>query len=193
MFDHLCIVKGDCKAGQMRFNRQLFAICAGSLSLGFVGGYLVKLFRDISLPDVEECCEECDHCECHCCHEHDDDGQEDMFQGMEFDHKIVIGVRTDIKLAASETYSALADAVIKTVVDSLKTNGENVDKWMISGQTKVCTKVQSPEMMDDLIQKAEEAGIQYSVVEHNGHIAACAVGPAENDLVDKVTRHLKLM
>lgn len=163
----------------MKFNH-LLAICAGSASLGFIAGYLTKMFREVSLPDVELSVEE-------------EDTNEGLFEGMTFDRKIVIGVRTDMKLTDPEVYSLSADAVVKVVLKSLENIPENVDMWLQSGQTKVCTKVKSPELMDDLIQKAEDAGMIYEAVEYKDKIAVCAVGPETVDKVNVVTGHLGLL
>ena len=107
--------------------------------------------------------------------------------------KIVVGVRTDMKLNLPETANLLGDIVIKSVVNSIKANPEPVSRWLGSGQAKICTKVQSREMMDDLIEKAKSCGVHYETIEYKGDIAAFAAGPAKIEDVDPVTKHLKLL
>ncbi|OHS93253.1 hypothetical protein TRFO_40427 [Tritrichomonas foetus] len=109
------------------------------------------------------------------------------------DYKVVVGVRTDMKLSLSETAGLLGDVVIKTVVNSIKSRSKYVSPWLHTGQTKICAKVQSKEMMDDLIQKAIDAHLIHETIEFKNQKAAFVAGPAPIEVVDLVTRHLKLL
>ena len=107
--------------------------------------------------------------------------------------KIVVGIRTDMKLSLPEMASCLSDVVIKTFINSILNKSPYVGNWYYLGQAKVCTKVQNPQMMEDLIKKAEENNVIYETLQYKGQTAAFAAGPAPVDEVDIVTRHLKLL
>lgn len=109
------------------------------------------------------------------------------------DSKIVVGVRTDMKLSLAETASCLSDVVIKCVAESIRSGSEYIGQWYYYGQTKVCTKVQSRAMMDDLIAKATDEKVLFETLSYKNDIAAFAVGPAPIASVDRVTKHLKLL
>ena len=114
-------------------------------------------------------------------------------RNLNVDLKVVVGVRTDMKMSLAETSSCLSDVVIKTVVNSIKNNSKYVGQWYYFGQAKVCTKVQSKEMMEDLIKKATDEKIQFETLNYKNDIAAFAVGPAPVENVDRVTKQLKLL
>ena len=107
--------------------------------------------------------------------------------------KVVVGIRTDMKLNLPEMASCLSDIVIKTVVNSVINKSPYIGSWIHQGQTKVCTKVQNQQMMDSLIQKAEENNVIHETLEYKGQIAAFVAGPAPIEQVDLVTSHLKLL
>ncbi|KAH0793823.1 peptidyl-tRNA hydrolase [Histomonas meleagridis] len=109
------------------------------------------------------------------------------------DLKIVVGIRTDMRLKLPEMASCLSDVVIKSVINSITKNSPYIGTWYHLGQAKVCTKVQNPQMMEDLIKKAEENNVIHEILQYKGQVAAIAVGPAPVDEVNLVTGHLKLL
>lgn len=115
------------------------------------------------------------------------------YSGVAFDSKVVVGIRTDMKLSMTEQASIYGDGVIKAVCASIASNSPYLSPWLYYGQAKICTKVQSQEMMNDLIEKAQNSEAISATIQYKDNIAACVVGPAPVDEVDKVTRHLKLM
>lgn len=115
------------------------------------------------------------------------------YSGTAFDSKVVVGIRTDMKLSMTEQASIYGDGVVKAVCASITNKSPYLSPWLYYGQAKICTKVQSQEMMNDLLEKTKNSEAISVTIQYKDNIAACVVGPAPVDEVDKVTRHLKLM
>lgn len=111
--------------------------------------------------------------------------------------KQAIVVRTDVgmgtgKLAAQAAHASLK-AYEKAGPDARRT-------WSNGGQKKVVLKVASEPEIHELADQARREGLPHSVVRDAGHtqlepgtVTAMAVGPGEENLVDRVTGELKLL
>ncbi len=71
--------------------------------------------------------------------------------------------------------------------------------WKLSGQRKVVVKVDDEEELLQIESEAKKAGLITSLIRDAGHTQVVAgsktvlgVGPGPQQLVDKVTGHLKL-
>ena len=108
--------------------------------------------------------------------------------------KLVIGVRMDVKHPPSELASLVGDMAIKSVVESMATNKNNVLQWLYYGQAKIVTKVPDLDTMNELIVKANENNVKFStILNEQGEAILIGVGPAPVDTVNLVTRQLKLL
>lgn len=75
-----------------------------------------------------------------------------------------------------------------------------VDKWLETGQTKICLQIHSEEELLELHKKAKEMGLRSNYItdagrtEFNGvpTITSLAIGPNKSEDIDKITGHLKL-
>lgn len=75
-----------------------------------------------------------------------------------------------------------------------------VKEWLDHGFTKIALQVDSLEELMDIYNKALYQGMMVSLItdsgltEFNGKptVTCCAIGPVENEKVDKITGHLKL-
>jgi len=95
------------------------------------------------------------------------------------------------KLAAQ-----VAHASLSAVQDA---DDRTVSAWRGEGQTKVVLKVDGENALFDLADAAKRAGLPNAVVRdagrtqlESGTVTALAVGPAEDDAVDRVTGDLAL-
>jgi peptidyl-tRNA hydrolase len=109
------------------------------------------------------------------------------------ERKLVIGIRMDMKLKLSEMASLLADAVISSVVTNLANYPDSVGQWYYHAQAKICVKIPSAAELEKLQQDAAAASLPCVTVAKDGIPAAIAFGPSPLDVIDPVTRHLKLV
>jgi PTH2 family peptidyl-tRNA hydrolase len=72
-------------------------------------------------------------------------------------------------------------------------------EWKGSGQKKVVLSVDGESALFELAEKAERDGLPHAVVRDAGHTqlepgtaSAVAIGPARDDLVDRITGDLSL-
>lgn len=78
---------------------------------------------------------------------------------------------------------------------------KDIYDWVTGSFTKICVGVGSEEELRALIKLAEEAGLPCSLMIDDGTtefggvatITAGCIGPADSDLIDPITGHLKLL
>lgn len=96
-------------------------------------------------------------------------------------------------------YSSIEDeAVYELHIPSMN---KDVYKWVTGAFTKICVGVDNEAQLRSLIDLAKEAGIPAAIMVDNGETefsgqlttTAAAIGPADSDLIDPITSHLKLL
>lgn len=107
--------------------------------------------------------------------------------------KLVIGIRTDLKLPNDVFASLVGDAAIKSVVESMQIDKDGVLDWLYYGQAKITVKVPSKEEFDHLIETATNEKVHFVTLNYNNEPAAIAFGPGPVDSINLVTKHLKLV
>ena len=110
--------------------------------------------------------------------------------------KQAIVARTDIGMGKGKLAAQVAHASLSAYED---TGSRARKRWKGEGQKKVVLKVGSEEELFRLAEKARVEGLPNAVIRDAGHtqldpgtVTALAVGPADDDLVDKVTGDLSL-
>jgi len=110
--------------------------------------------------------------------------------------KQAIVARTDIGMGTGKLAAQVAHASLSAYQDAGRRARK---KWQGEGQKKVVLKGDSESQLFALADKAETEGIPYAVVRDAGHtqlepgtVTALAVGPARDELVDRVTGDLSL-
>ncbi len=117
--------------------------------------------------------------------------------------KQTIVVRRDLGMgrgkAAAQVAHASCEAVFKILESGDRRWLEWLKGWRSSGQEKVVLRVDSESELIEIYKKAVELGLPASLVVDAGRTqlppgtkTAVAVGPAPEELVDRVTGHLKL-
>lgn len=120
--------------------------------------------------------------------------------------KQMLIVRSDLNMSRGELMVMAAHASVSALINqgrfTLDQEGYrfefrepmNVDllNWMQRPFTKVALKVSSLEEMDNLYEKAEEAGLLTAYFANDGVPVSIAIGPAKASLIDPLTEHLKL-
>jgi PTH2 family peptidyl-tRNA hydrolase len=110
--------------------------------------------------------------------------------------KQAIVARTDIGMGRGKLAAQVAHASLSAYEDA---DDRTRKKWKGEGQKKVVLKGGSEDELFRLAEKARAEGLPHAIIRDAGHtqldpgtVTALAVGPADDDLVDKVTGDLSL-
>ncbi|WP_254537224.1 peptidyl-tRNA hydrolase Pth2 [Halomarina litorea] len=110
--------------------------------------------------------------------------------------KQAIAARTDIGMGTGKLAAQVAHASLKAYENA----GPDAQReWKAGGQKKVVLKVKSENDLFELAEQARREGLPHAVIRDAGHtqldpgtVTALAVGPARDNLVDRVTGDLSL-
>ena len=119
------------------------------------------------------------------------------FQGA---RKMVIVVRSDVRMSAGKVASQCAHAAVGCVVKCNEMHNKDLHPWIAQGQPKVV--LQGPPggelSLMQLYNQAEKKGLVVSLIKdagrtqvRQGTCTALGIGPGPVSLIDKVTGHLK--
>ncbi|SIQ70806.1 peptidyl-tRNA hydrolase [Haladaptatus litoreus] len=110
--------------------------------------------------------------------------------------KQTIVARTDIGMGRGKLAAQVAHASLSAYED---TGRKARKEWKGGGQKKVVVKASGEEEIFRLAEKARAEGLPHAIIRDAGHtqldpgtVTALAVGPADDDLVDRVTGNLSL-
>ena len=111
--------------------------------------------------------------------------------------KQAIVARTDIGMGDGKLAAQVAHASLKAYE---KAHTKTQREWKDEGQKKVVVKVSSESELHELADQARREGLPHAVIRDAGHtqlepgtVTALAVGPGEENLVDRVTGELSLL
>lgn len=128
--------------------------------------------------------------------------------------KQVILVRTDLNMDIGKMFSQVCHATMKVFFDR-GTAVRNSDAsgvltipmtpammdWKEGEFTKILLEVTSEEQLFQIHQQALDAGLPAALIIDNGHTVfdgvktptTCAIGPADSDAIDAITKRLRLL
>ena len=113
--------------------------------------------------------------------------------------KQVIAVRTDLDMGKGKIAAQVGHASVLGAEHVRKSNPGWFNEWW-SQQEKVVVKVQSLKELQEIKQHAISLDLPWSEVSDAGHtqlspgtITCISLGPAPEDLIDKITGDLKLL
>jgi PTH2 family peptidyl-tRNA hydrolase len=119
---------------------------------------------------------------------------------LEFRFKQVVVVRTDIRMSKGKVAVQASHASVSAMEEARKSHRDWVKSWLDEGQKKVVAKVKDIESLEKLKSHADKVGIPNALIEDRGltelppgTITALGIGPAPDEIVDKVTRDLPLL
>jgi len=119
---------------------------------------------------------------------------------MDFEYKMVIVTREDLKLSPGKLAAQVAHAAVNCALITKKDNSKWLSKWQNEGAKKVVVKVESVDGFFVLKEKAERFKISTSLIEDAGHTEIPAgtktvlgIGPAPNNIIDQVTGNLPIL
>ena len=115
------------------------------------------------------------------------------------DIKQVIVVRTDLGMGKGKIAAQVGHACVLGAEHVRKSNSDWFNQWWM-GQEKVVVKVESLKELEEIKKGAISLGLPWSEVTDAGHTqiapgttTCISIGPAPEDLVDKITGNLKLL
>lgn len=114
--------------------------------------------------------------------------------------KYVICVRQDLKMGKGKIAAQCSHAAVSTYKQLMKRNTTLLKQWEYNGQPKVVLKCANEEELLALYQHARVLGLTTSIIQDAGHTqvmpgskTVLGVGPGPDNIVNKVTSHLKLL
>lgn len=119
---------------------------------------------------------------------------------MDFEYKMVIVTRKDLNLSLGKLAAQVAHAAVACALETKSQNSKWFKKWNDEGSKKAVVKVDDLDDFYSLKKKAEGLKIVAHIVIDAGHTEIPAgtktvlgIGPAPNNIIDKVTGDLPLL
>jgi PTH2 family peptidyl-tRNA hydrolase len=118
--------------------------------------------------------------------------------------KQVILLRTDLGYSKGRLAAFAAHASLKVFLDRAYSQDKSLlcipirnDEeyyWLTQQYTKICLTIDSLSSLMHYEEKAKSAGLPTAIHYEEGITpVSLAIGPAENDKIDNITRHLRLL
>ena len=111
--------------------------------------------------------------------------------------KQVILVRQDLNLSKGKTSAQCSHAAVEAEINSSRSK---VETWLNEGAKKVVLKVKDLKELKELEKLARREKLVVSVIEDRGltevepgTITCIGIGPDDEDKINKVTGHLKML
>jgi peptidyl-tRNA hydrolase, PTH2 family len=112
--------------------------------------------------------------------------------------KLAVVVRTDLGMGRGKIAAQVAHAAVAAVLAGL--GGADLAAWLRDGQPKVVLKVPTAAQLEDVVRRAEGAGLPAELIRDAGRtqvapgtLTCCAIGPADGGRVDEATAGLSLL
>ena len=112
-------------------------------------------------------------------------------------YKQVILVRQDLQLPKGKLAAQTAHASVEAV---LKSDKKQVQYWRNEGMTKVALKVKDEKELFQYLQQAKDARLTTSLISDAGRtvvapgtVTCGAIGPDEEEKIDRITEKRKLL
>jgi PTH2 family peptidyl-tRNA hydrolase len=123
-----------------------------------------------------------------------------MSKMSDFEYKMVIVTRSDLKLSAGKLAAQVAHAAVECALDTKKNNSKWFHSWQKEGAKKAVLKVDSEKDFYPLKEKAYELKIVAHIISDAGHTeipygtkTVLGIGPAPSNLIDQVTGKLSIL
>jgi len=111
--------------------------------------------------------------------------------------KQAILIRQDLKLPKGKAVSQGSHASVEAV---LRSDKDKVSKWRKEGMAKIVLKVKDLKELNYFNQLAKDNGLVTALITDAGRttvepgtVTALAIGPDEDEKIDKITKDLKLL
>ena len=114
--------------------------------------------------------------------------------------KQVIAIRKDLKLGKGKLAAHVAHASLAAYRKASKKDPDVVEEWMSGGEKKVVVSVNSESEILELFEIVKRRSIPCELIRDAGltqispgTITALGIGPWEEEEIDRLTGHLKLL
>ncbi len=130
--------------------------------------------------------------------------------------KQIIVMRTDLNMRKGKMIAQGSHASMKFIMDKgsfyqseldepemfhSDLSDDHIKDWIRGQFTKICVRVNSEEELQDIYDKAKEAGLICSMIVDSGLTefggvptkTCCAIGPNWSSDIDPITKHLQLL
>ena len=114
--------------------------------------------------------------------------------------KLACVVNQELKMGKGKIAAQVGHASVKAILDLGKSNPAALEAYLSKGQKKICLKVPTSQDLKSLQQECKEAGVPCSAIHDAGHtqipagsFTVLAIGPADDDVIDSIVSHLKLL
>jgi len=113
--------------------------------------------------------------------------------------KVVAVVRLDLDISRGKTAVQVAHAAVMCALDSRARAKPWLDRWLDEGQRKVVLKAPDLKTLRHLKERAEAEGLVSVLVQdagltevEPGTVTCLGIGPAPDEVVDRITGQLPL-
>jgi PTH2 family peptidyl-tRNA hydrolase len=117
-----------------------------------------------------------------------------------FSYKMVILIRRDLDMSKGKMIAQACHAAVSANEQAKKTHSKQWRKWMNEGAKKVALEAEDFEELQELAVAAEQLDLVNVFVRDAGHtevppgtVTCMAIGPDEEQKIDKVTGKLPLI
>jgi PTH2 family peptidyl-tRNA hydrolase len=119
---------------------------------------------------------------------------------VKFRYKQVIAARSDLNMSPGKLAVQVAHGSVGSAEKARREQWEWYAAWLNEGQKKVVVKVIGEDELRKLQEQAKKEGLPNELIQDAGLTelppgtsTVLAIGPAPNELVDKITRDLPLL
>jgi PTH2 family peptidyl-tRNA hydrolase len=117
-----------------------------------------------------------------------------------FRFKQVVAVRSDLEMSPGKLAVQVAHGSVGSAEKARRERRDWFRAWLAEGQKKVVVRVMDESELRELREQADKTGLPHELVQDAGltelppgTATVLAIGPAPNELVDKLTRDLLLL
>lgn len=116
------------------------------------------------------------------------------------EYKLAVVIRDDLRLSKGKLGVQVAHAAVSCALRSKRAQAKWFNAWLKEGQRKVVLRVETLGELRGLEDQARSAGLTAEMITDAGltevppgTTTALGIGPGPEELVDKVTGHLRLV
>ena len=132
--------------------------------------------------------------------EDEDDESESGDDEVEDSMKMVLAVRTDLKMTKGKIAAQCGHAAVAAYKKAKKKDPRALKSWESEGQRKIAVKVKDELELLSIMAMAQSVGLITAIIQDAGKTqieagskTVVAVGPGPEEIIDKVTGHLPLL
>ena len=114
--------------------------------------------------------------------------------------KLVCVVNQGLNMGKGKIAAQVGHASVQAFLSAGVSHPLHVERWLATGQKKICVKVPDGDRFPSLIALAKQANVPYHLVHDAGHTqipsgsqTVLALGPFDEEALDGITGELKLL